>query len=781
MAGRFGRWRLLAAVLVAALGVSVAVPVAAQEAAAGPGGFGDVTSDAYYADAVEALAGDGVFAGTECAEGLCGGADIDRKTMAVWVVRTLDGEDPAAVTASRFDDVDASGFHAPFIERMAALNVTAGCGDGTGFCPDDTVDRAQMAVFLTRAFDLADGPDPGFGDVPATAWFAAEVAKLAASGITVGCGGSNFCPDRETNRAEMAVFLARATGKIQTPERASQAPAVLLSYTTPEAMHDSEAWPSPDWRHVAYFVTVTSLYEAPDGNEVGDLYVAASDGSNLTKVASDVLGESSCGDDVCGYPPAWWSPDSSRFWYVTIEDRDDQGEATSLSLRVAAADGTRTRSVQIIQDDQRIDRPYGGGVGGWSPDSQHIAYIIGWDGAGLFVVAADGTNPTRLTDGNLSWSDVAWSSDSGHIAYRHGDVLYSARADGTNPSKLAAAVDDYFDPAFPELEFAELSSILWWWSPDGSRIAYDNGDGALYSVLADGSGTVKLGDGAAYVGWSPDGSRIAYRADGQLYSVLADGSGTVKLGDGAGSGWLDGSGWDDAGHGAFIEGHGAFIGWSPDGSRIAYLSGDDGDEVHTALADGSGTTKIVQDVDLLGWDGTRFQWSPDGRYIAYAPEEEDGRSMFIARGDGSSPPRLVATDAGWNWRPPVWSPDGSHVAYHAPMNRYVSSLFMARADGSNVTKLSDHALDSFIWSSDSTRIAYLTFTQQGPEPDDYDPDDWSTWPYYRASVEVSGIGGESIAKFATAYTVQRSWPCDLLTLTWRSEGIEFAEEWGGQC
>ena len=115
------------------------------------------------------------------------------------------------------------------------------------------------------------------------------------------------------------------------------------------------------------------------------------------------------------------------------------------------------------------------------------------------------------------------------------------------------------------------------------------------------------------------------------------------------------------------------------------------------------------------------------------------------------------------------------------MNRYVSSLFMARADGSNVTKLSDHALDSFIWSSDSTRIAYLTFTQQGPEPDDYDPDDWSTWPYYRASVEVSGIGGESIAKFATAYTVQRSWPCDLLTLTWRSEGIEFAEEWGGQC
>ena len=118
MAGRFGggrtrRW--LAVVLVAALwGSVVAVPVAAQEAGSGSGGFGDVAQDAFYADAVEALAGDGVFAGTECAEGLCGDEVIDRKTMAVWMVRVLDGTDPTPVTSSRFGDVDASGFHAPF-------------------------------------------------------------------------------------------------------------------------------------------------------------------------------------------------------------------------------------------------------------------------------------------------------------------------------------------------------------------------------------------------------------------------------------------------------------------------------------------------------------------------------------------------------------------------------------------------------------------------------------------------------------------------------------------
>ena len=166
-----------------------------------------------------ALAGNGVFVGTECAEGmLCPGEPIDRKTMAVWTVRALDGQDPAQIPNSRFSDVAADSFHGPFIERMAELGVTGGCGDGTGFCPDGTVTRDQMAVFLTRAFDLGPGPDPGFSDVAADAWYYDQVAALAASGITAGCGdGTTFCPRRQTTRAQMATFLARATGLVPLP------------------------------------------------------------------------------------------------------------------------------------------------------------------------------------------------------------------------------------------------------------------------------------------------------------------------------------------------------------------------------------------------------------------------------------------------------------------------------------------------------------------------------------------------------------------------------------
>ena len=180
------------------------------------GGFGDVAVGAYYSAPVQELAGLGVLTGCEGSAGFddsrfCPGEPMDRKTMAVWVVRVLDGEDPPP-GRSRFPDVNTlSAFWWPFAERMAELGVTTGCGDGANFCPDDPVTRAQTAVFLWRAFDLPDGPDPGFPDVPDEAWYYDAVAALAASGITQGCGsGTTFCPGDDTTRAQMATFLNRA-------------------------------------------------------------------------------------------------------------------------------------------------------------------------------------------------------------------------------------------------------------------------------------------------------------------------------------------------------------------------------------------------------------------------------------------------------------------------------------------------------------------------------------------------------------------------------------------
>ena len=51
-----------------------------------------------------------------------------------------------------------------------------------------------------------------FNDVPPAHPFYQYIEALAASGITGGCGGGNYCPDSAVTRGQMAVFLAKALG-----------------------------------------------------------------------------------------------------------------------------------------------------------------------------------------------------------------------------------------------------------------------------------------------------------------------------------------------------------------------------------------------------------------------------------------------------------------------------------------------------------------------------------------------------------------------------------------
>ncbi|MFY9550904.1 MAG: S-layer homology domain-containing protein [Thermoanaerobaculia bacterium] len=53
---------------------------------------------------------------------------------------------------------------------------------------------------------------PTFNDVPTGDPGFQYIEALAASGITAGCGGGNYCPDSSVTRRQMAVFLAKALG-----------------------------------------------------------------------------------------------------------------------------------------------------------------------------------------------------------------------------------------------------------------------------------------------------------------------------------------------------------------------------------------------------------------------------------------------------------------------------------------------------------------------------------------------------------------------------------------
>ena len=137
--------------------------------------------------------------------------------MAVFLLRGIHGSsyNPPAVSGSTgFSDVPTSYWAAAWIKQLAAEGITGGCGAGT-YCPEESVTRAQMAVFLLRAkhgssySPPAVGVSTGFGDVSTSYWAGAWVKQLVAEGITAGCGANTYCPESPVTRAQMAVFLVK--------------------------------------------------------------------------------------------------------------------------------------------------------------------------------------------------------------------------------------------------------------------------------------------------------------------------------------------------------------------------------------------------------------------------------------------------------------------------------------------------------------------------------------------------------------------------------------------
>lgn len=110
-------------------------------------------------------------------------------------------------TADFFTDDDATPEQAA-INRVAAAGITGGCGERR-FCPDDTITRGQMASFFDRALNLPNADRDYFGDDDGIVHEAA-VNRVAQAGLTVGCGEERYCPDGGVTLRQLIKFLERA-------------------------------------------------------------------------------------------------------------------------------------------------------------------------------------------------------------------------------------------------------------------------------------------------------------------------------------------------------------------------------------------------------------------------------------------------------------------------------------------------------------------------------------------------------------------------------------------
>jgi predicted extracellular nuclease len=122
-----------------------------------------------------------------------------------------------------FDFLDVPSNY-PFyddIGKLAARGVTVGCGSGN-YCPNAPVTREQMAAFMLRAKGEFDPPPPGsqrFNDVPPQNIFYNFIDRLAVLNITLGCTPDHlfYCPADPVKRDQMAAFITRGLGEFDPP------------------------------------------------------------------------------------------------------------------------------------------------------------------------------------------------------------------------------------------------------------------------------------------------------------------------------------------------------------------------------------------------------------------------------------------------------------------------------------------------------------------------------------------------------------------------------------
>jgi TolB protein len=154
--------------------------------------------------------------------------------------------------------------------------------------------------------------------------------------------------------------------------------------------------------------------------------------------------------------------------------------------------------------------------------------------------------------------------------------------------------------------------------------------------------------------------------------------------------------------------------WSPDGKRIAFVSG-------------SRTSSQIWLIDSNGTHGQRLTagpaldqqpaWSPDGRRIAFVRALSATSQGIIVIDVATRLESLVASAPG-AYRHPTWSPDGRRIAFsyarHPQSGRY--GIYVVRADGSRLHKISRDSRNDYwdpAWSPSGGRIAFSLVLPSG--------------------------------------------------------------------
>jgi beta-lactamase regulating signal transducer with metallopeptidase domain/Tol biopolymer transport system component len=305
----------------------------------------------------------------------------------------------------------------------------------------------------------------------------------------------------------------------------------------------------------------------------------------------------------------FWSSDSGS---LAVLGEDQEGHQQLWSVPLAGGDPVRLQIQPVGKDSL------------WllllSPDSKKLLYAAspaadwGTKGLDFYIVPIslrDGRTTGPATLAFKGWRTQsrgaaektgAWSPDGTKVAMPHrGDhanELWILSADGGQPVRITQTPH-------------ELGSQPQW-SPDGREIAFDliAADREMLQVISAEGGTAKTilttpkGQLAPF-GWSADSKEVVVACDGTIAAFpLTGGSAREIIG-------LREAGCENA----------SWLGWSPDGRRLAFHGGKRGQPSRLCLfSPRTGKITTLDNSPPEAWD---FIWSPDSKMISSTVAEAD--------------------------------------------------------------------------------------------------------------------------------------------------------------